>query len=125
MTTFNEISTAILATSLPTVRDADLRSKTRKERSTVIRGLLRDLGFKGISVTTPSYSMARTTEIRLPDRERCQDGGADHVPYRCPACSRYWDTRNKLTAIILAAFPNMDDRSDTQSDYFDYVFSVD
>ena len=36
----------------------------------------------------------------------------------------HWNALQKLEAILLRAFPNHDDRSDLQTDYFNYKWSV-
>ena len=46
----------------------------------------------------------------------------DHVPRKVAMLHRS-EARAKLEKILARAFPNHEDRSDTQSDYFDYCWS--
>lgn len=77
----------------------------RKEQARLARRLFRDLELKGISVTTPSYSMAQAVDVRLPHRSGVME--------------------RKVRAILSKAFPNHDDRSDSRTDHFDYCWSID
>ena len=112
----------IIALPLPGIRDGNLRHKPRKEWAGAVRGLLKEFGVEGVSVTTPSYSMASSVYISIPSIEH------DHMPDQwardCEHCQLKQAAETKLEAILLAAFPDMDDRSDTQTDYFDYCFSI-
>lgn len=98
-----------------------VRSTPRKEQAALARGLLKKLGVKGVSVTTPSYSMASVVEVRLPQfgREGMTDAevAAEYEEHRA--------AERKLSHILAVAFPNHDDRSDYQTDYFDYRWSID
>jgi hypothetical protein len=113
------------------------RSTPRKEQAKLARDLFKSLGLKGISVTTPNYSMASTVSVRLPrlkihvsnmwphgglssHHPGCQISESD----RCPACVANDKMADKIEEILGRAFPNHDDRSDTQSDYFDRRWSV-
>lgn len=124
---------AILNTSLPTARNCNMRQLTRKEWATEVRNLLKSLNIKGVSVTTPNYSQASTISIRLPDIGevdetehakihddlwRTQRPGKD-----CPHCGQRWNARYHLEEIILAAFPDLNDRSILREDYYDYCLS--
>lgn len=125
---------AILDCPLPAVRRAELRDEPRKVWAAEVRKLLRDLGLSGISVTTPNYSMASTILVRIPPREVEDEAEHERLHDRifregrpsldCPDCAERWQARQKVRAIILAAFPDLDDRSDPQVDYFDYCVSV-
>jgi hypothetical protein len=122
----------ILKTQLPTVKNHNLRSATRKEWAAEVRKLLKSLNINGVSVTTPSHSMAQAIQISLPDE---LDNSIEHQKLHdelwkqnrpgtdCPQCGQRWNARKHLEAIILAAFPDLDDRSDLQSDCFDYCLS--
>ena len=92
---------AIIDAPLPSVRNPNLRGWPRKERAKQIRGLFRDFGLKGIGATTPTHSMAQSIDIRIP-------GAATE----------------RIHAILLAAFPDLDDRSDSRTDYFNYCLLV-
>jgi len=112
----------ILSVELPVFRD-NIRRQPRIERSTAIRKLFKDLGLKSINVTTPNHSMASSTDIRI---HRDFHEHAPHADFStCPRCQRRQKAIQRIHEIILAAFPDMQDRSDHQSDYFNYAFSVD
>lgn len=110
----------------------------RKERARLVRELFKRLGLKGVSVTTPNYSMACTVDVTVPKLEihsaemwphggpRVHESGLTVAECdRCPTCVRNRKSAEKIEEILARAFPNNDDRSDTQSDYFDYCWSVD
>ena len=85
------------------------------------RALFRQHGIKGLSVTTPNYSMAHSIDVNVPD--------IPHEPERhdceqCPDCLAYRKATIQVGALILAAFPDLADRSDSQSDYFDFCYIV-
>jgi len=97
-----------------------------KEQAAKTRELFKTLGLKGISVTTPNYSMASSVEVELPKRSDFtvfKDGGFVDRP-NDPACLANTAAEKKVEAILAKAFPNHDDRSDIQTDYFDYCWSV-
>jgi hypothetical protein len=113
----------------------------RTEQAALARSLFKRLGLAGISVTTPNYSMAQVVEVRLPKLEiHCPDmwphdhtaccygkgaSGKHTEEGRCPACRDNAAAELKVEEILARAFPQHDNRSDTQSDYFDYCWSVD
>jgi hypothetical protein len=122
---------------LPKTVNAALRRRTRKEIAVEIRNLFKRMGIQHISVTTPNYSMAQAVDIRLPDTEPWEGAHERrhaeidaiqgvYVAYgdACDLCKRRAAARRKIEKIILAAFPDLDDRSDTQTDYFDYRLSI-
>lgn len=130
-----QIFDQIITTPLPAVRNSDMRKLSRKEWAVAVRKLLKDLGLKGISVTTPSYSMAQTIHVTLPDlgignddeaHNRLHDElwKAQRPTVDCPHCAQRWNARNRIEAIILAAFPDLENRSNTQYDHFDYCLSI-
>lgn len=98
----------------------------RKQTAALARKVFKLHGIKGISVTAPNYSMAQSVHIRLPKRDdytvTCEYGRIDWA--NDPAAQANCAAERKLESILAAAFPNHDDRSDTQSDYFDYKWSV-
>ncbi len=128
-TTLNQIESA----PLPEFR-ARIRQWPRKEWAEEIRSLLKYLGIKGISVTAPNYSMASSINIRLPAMPTEYAPEHEDLHYKlwckgkagieCPDCARRQEAKKKLAAIILAAFPDLADRSDLQSDHFDYCFTI-
>ena len=111
------------------------RCITRKQQAQLTRDLFKQLGLKGISVTAPNYSMASTVSISIPKLEiHCPDywphggpnvhGGAPPKDQRCPTCRENRRIAEKVEEILARAFPNHDNRSDSQSDYFDYCWSI-
>jgi len=137
----NELYQRIIDTPLPAFR-ANIRDRARKEWSKEVRKLLKSIGLGFVSVTTPSYSMASSIDIRFHQDEGFREGSAheaQHVQidrsergsniwhgygYYCPYCQQQWQAHQRLEKIILAAFPDLDDRSDSQSDYFDSCLSI-
>ena len=107
------------------------RHLPRKQQAALARQLFKALGIKGVSVTTPNYSMAQAVDVRIKaDAPQAETFGctlrelpADH-PVRV-----FYETKNaarlKLQEILARAFPCHDDRSELQTDYFDYCWSVD
>lgn len=102
------------------------RHIARKDQAALARKLFRSLTLKGLSVTSPSYSMASSVHIKLPAREDYQrDEHGQRVDRETdPASIANHTARTKLEAILNKAFPNHNDRSDTQSDYFDFCWSI-
>lgn len=113
----------------------------RVEQAKLARQLFRQLGLKGISVTTPNYSMAKVVEVRLPrvpedghdltkwphfhSAECCGPGKQHTEATRCPVCREHSAAELAVEEILARAFPQHDNRSDSQTDYFDYCWSVD
>lgn len=124
---------AILNTKLPAVHNSHLRQASRKEWAQAVRKLFKELGLTGISVTTPSYSMASSIQISLPSVENSNSD--EHVKLHddlwregrpgtdCPKCKERQQAREHLENVILTAFPDLDNRSDITTDYFDYCLS--
>jgi hypothetical protein len=117
---------AILDAPLPGMRRASLRRESRKVIAAEVRSLLRSMGLKGISVTAPNYSMAQAIDIKTPRNEpepivKDEDGWDAHHPDYRAACNA---ASAKIEAIILAAFPDLDNRSDSMTDYYDYRLSI-
>ncbi len=132
----NQIETA----NIPDVVNANMRSNTRKDWAVAVRSLLKQIGISHISVTTPVYSMAQSIHISTPrfyewtgahetrhaeidDQER---DNSEWIGYgnHCEYCKATAQAKRKLQAIILAAYPDLDDRSDMQSDHFNYCLSI-
>jgi hypothetical protein len=98
----------------------------RKQQALLARELFRRLGLKGISVTAPNYSMAQTVNVD-PARRRdyvLDDHGMikDHVTDSAAQANEA--ARTRLGAILLAAFPQHDNRSDSMTDHFDSKWSI-
>ena len=107
----------------------------RKEQAALCRQLLKRLGIKGVSVTVPMHANAQAVEVRIPYEEhpgwlgfeQWENASYGDMPDDVPAKARMlrqWAAREKLSKVLLAAFPAHNDRSDLQSDYFDYCWSV-
>lgn len=128
------ITTTILATPLPAFV-ANIRALKPTERSTAIRKLFKQIGISGLRVTTPYYF--GICRIAIPEDDDHDEVHAaaektahDEFPYLgmvhyCTVCKRRLDARNHLEKIVLAAFPDLDDRSNLETDYYDYVFAID
>lgn len=112
----------------------------RKEQARLCRELFKRLGVKGVSVTCPNYSMAHSVDVdidkNIPIRlDAFIHNGVDYrnevfsdMPDDVPAKQinqTKCNARQKMEAILLRAFPAHDDRSDLQSDYFDFKWSID
>jgi hypothetical protein len=119
---FHAALAAVDITKIP-VMSTD-RHIPRKLQAKLARMLLRSMGIKGVSITTPNYSMAQSVQVRMPRRDDYDlDEHGFAVPGN-PAAVANNEARQRMLAILLAAFPRHDDRSDTMTDYFDYCWSV-
>lgn len=119
---FHAALAAVDITEIPVMsRD---RFIPRKQQAALARQLFRQLGFKGISVTTPTYSMASTVKVSTPKREDYDLDEHGFMISGCAAAVANTEARKRMLAILLAAFPRHDDRSDTMTDYFDFCWSV-
>lgn len=114
---------AIHLSEIP-VMTAD-RQCGRKETARLLRALLSRLKIKGVSVTAPNYSMAQAVDICLPKR---RDIEFEYAPRRknpeAAANKANHLAAEKFRALLAVAFPHHDDRSDSQSDHFDYKWSI-
>jgi len=135
----NQTIKAILETPLPTVHNAQLRRQDRKTWAVEVRRLLKELHIAGVSVTAPNYSQASTIHIQIPstgfdaeheaihnkidEEQRNSSSWLGYGQY-CSICKEHWQAHQKIEQIILAAFPDLNDRSDLQSDYFDDCLSI-
>lgn len=99
----------------------------RKEQAKLARRLFKQLGLKGISVTTPNHSMAQGVDVKLPKRDDYTVfDAADCVDWLDdPACAANAKARRDIEEILARSFPQHDDRSELVSDYFNYCWSVD
>lgn len=101
------------------------RHIARKEQARLTRELFKELGLKGISVTAPNYSMARAVDVRLPRRSDFSElVDVRRQRISCMAREANHRAAEAVHQILAVAFPNHDDRSDTQSDHFDFCWSV-
>lgn len=90
-------------------------------RTGVIRQALKATGVKGVSIKT---STTGRTDISLRGEVHPACDWSTHIVHECSTCSRNLAAERKITAIVLAALPDLDDRSDSMIDYFDFVFMV-
>lgn len=106
-----------------------LRHEERKDIAANIRKLFKRLGIVGVSVTVPRYSMAQSVDLSLPKSPDEIHPGHEH-DWRehefatCPACQRSQRAQQHLEEVILSYFPDLNDRSDSMTDYFDYRLSI-
>lgn len=131
--TLYESLAAVDLASVPVV--CTERSTPRIEQAKLARKLFKTLGLKGISVTTPMYSMAQSVSVRIPEEpfpgwvgfEQWQHASYSEMPPEVPAKAarmRHSEAERKVAEILGIAFPNHDDRGDSQSDYSDYCWSI-
>lgn len=123
-----KLATIDLATIRPFMDG--VRHVGRKQAAVHARALFTMLGLRGISVTTPNYSMASTVHIGIPKRrdlgesEICPHSGQSIGHRNDPAHQANNAADQKIRDILQKAFPGTEDRSDTQSDHFDYLWSL-
>lgn len=108
------------------------RDEGRKELAKQAKKLLTSLGIKGVSVTAPNYSMAQSVHVKIPsvsvkkrndsDYRSFSEMGEDEAP-RVANTLRH-RASVYVEQILMAGFPNTDNRSDTNTDYFDYIWSI-
>jgi hypothetical protein len=119
---------AIIAAPVPDVVNPKERGLERKQIASDIRQLLKKLGIKGVGVTVPNYSMASTVHIRVPHVELTEEqsktprdaaGNYQRTPVAEAAHRGRSAAVAKLEKIILGAFPDLVDRSDSMTDYHD------
>jgi hypothetical protein len=92
------------------------RSIAEKEQAALTRRLFKSLGLAGISVTTPDGAHVHQVDVQLPyRRDEVWDQGANRANRAAHA---------KVKAILAAAFPNHDDRSNYRWDHFDSKWYV-
>lgn len=124
---------SIIRANLPTAnRTVTRQSHDRKAWAAAVRAMLRNLGIKAVSVTAPSYSQAHSIDIRLPRyaeaAHTCFDSyTTKYAPIderHCRACTLQSQAQSKMHAIMHVGFPQLDNRSDSQTDYFDFCWTV-
>lgn len=107
----------------------------RKQQAALARQLFKAIGLRGISVTTPNYSMAQVVNVRIPEEphpgwagyEQYENATYSDMPDDVPArrwSARHYAAEQKVKEILLRAFPAHDDRSDSMTDYYDYCWSI-
>jgi hypothetical protein len=116
---------AILDAPLPAVVKPRLRREGRKVWAAEVRKLFKSLGLRGISVTAPNYSMASSIHVLLPEATGHEaDGGAGHDFPTCPACRQRAAAMKHVKRLILAAFPDLDDRNEYPGTDYDFCLTV-
>jgi hypothetical protein len=121
----SEIISSIEAAALPAPTGDAIRTLGTVEQCSKIRAMLKAAGIKGVSVKRSHAGWSATVAVsflRLGHEEGVNWGL--HNRAECPICSREIAATRKLETVILAAFPDCDNRSDSMTDYFDYVFGV-
>lgn len=102
------------------------RCLPRKEQARLLRLLCKQLGIPGLSVTAPSYSMASTVDVTYPariDHPPAAEGGRDFLAHS-EAWAMNREIERMLETLLARAFPAHDDRSDYQSDYYNFCWSL-
>lgn len=119
---------AIIDAELPPLRNPALRREGRKEWAKQVRALFKSMGLKGISVTTPSYSMAHSIDIVIPRNNPELTVPDPDFPCYTVLDPAYRLQReralDKVGLIIISAFPDLDDRSEYGTDYYDFCLSI-
>ena len=127
--TFQEI----IDTEIPAFR-AKIRREPQKEWARRVRSLFKDLGIRGVSVKTSA--MVGNIWIRIPDCRWDTSHQAIHAKidkerklgpwlgygHYCPFCKAHNAAMERLEQIILAAYPDLNDRSGVRM--FDFCFMV-
>lgn len=128
----------LLALPMPAFH-ANIRQENLKTWAAKVRGLFKELNITGMSVTTPNHSMASSIDIRtgweisdahyldhveIEYKQRAVPGPFYGAGKFCPLCIERNAAEDHLEKIILAAFPDLDDRSDAMTDYFNYCFII-
>lgn len=126
-----DVDRAVREKALPVYSNFARWDLSRKEFAASVRQTFRALGIKGISVTAPNYSMAQGIDIRIPAIDRrgvpftaSQEEREEYEAETNMLRQAREHIQNNLHYILETAYPNMTDRSDVQSDYFDYRWSV-
>lgn len=100
------------------------RFLSQKERTALIRKAVKAAGIKA-SVTSATGSMCYWTNVRIDlGVEHPAHDWRTHIVSDCAHCSERLALRRRVEALILAAYPDLDDRSDVQADYSNFIFSV-
>ncbi len=100
------------------------RSAPRKEQAKAARQLFKQLGVPYISVTTPVYSMAQSVDVQFPRRGDMPLNESGTFVNTSLEFAANQAARDKVGQILNRAFPNHHDRSEHQSDHFDYRWSI-
>lgn len=117
---------SIEAASIPAPIGQPVRGAGQKERTKRIRQVLKAAGIRGgVSVTMARGAGCYQTDVRIDGIQHAPDVDWNKHEYReCPVCMRNAAADRRVSAIILGAIPDLDDRSDSQTDHFDFMFTV-
>lgn len=113
-----------IAAAQPPKSFENIRCLPQAQRSAKIRKMLRAAGIKGVSVTSATGSMCDWTHVRFDELAHATGTHWDHNRLECSTCGVNQQAVRTLEALILAAFPDMGDRSDAMTDHFDFKFTV-
>jgi len=113
----------------PGVATYGLRRQPRTEWAKAVRAYLKANKISGVKVTTPNCSQAHSIEIRLPRTEDiCDHWTRGLGMYDCPNCAAEASKRHQacqhLEWVLNGTFPEMQDRSDALTDYYDFCWSI-
>ncbi len=100
------------------------RNLPRKLQAKLARDLFKQFGLRGVSVTAPSYANAQSVHVSIPRRRDYLLTQRGMVSETCPVGKANSDAQILTEKFLLAAFPNSDNRSDGQSDHYDYRWTV-
>lgn len=113
---------SILSAPTPMPRADQIRNLPLKELAKHVRGALKDLNIKGVSVTAPKYSMAQAVRLEIPE---VHSGHERYVEREaCSECVKRWQALVKLEKLVIQTYPCLNNRSDGHTDYFNYRLSV-
>lgn len=118
---------AILCQPMPwSPSKASARHLSQKERTALVRRFLRERGVAGpggVSVAAARGSMCSWTNVSVPATD-CSHADYEEVQ-ACPECRKRREAVGHLGKMLAAAFPDLDDRSDSMTDYFDPKILID
>lgn len=100
------------------------RAQYTKDIAKNIRQLFKVLGIKGLSVTVGRGTGSRYITIRLPHIEHAHDDYSMDM-CQCKVCEMRTNARYHLDWLITCAFPQYGDRSEYQTDYYDFIWMID
>ncbi len=104
-----------------------VRSLYTKEIAAKIRELFRALGIKKVKVAKGKGTGSCYIHVDYPSGPflMCSDYNEQfHANEADPGVQEARWADKTLKRIILTAFPDLDDRSDSMTDYFDFVFTI-
>ena len=108
-----------------TTQTVSVRHLPQKERTALIRKALKVAGIKGASVTSATGSMCFWTNVRISlGAEHPAHDWRTHISSQCEFCAGRRAMERRVEAVILAAYPDLADRSDAMTDHFDFLFTV-